>query len=227
MADGVMNRFGKWLLPSQTDGCMPRNMLLATAFCLWGYLFVYGFAHFNIGYKPAYKIPGGIFLILSFILSALYLHQYFRRRSMTYWGSGLALLLAVAPLHLTLSTGDPDICHASTAKWIVLALAFTGGPLLLFGLFHLVERGAEAQRTSNANANTDADADVNVNQLTLSLLFLLVFHLTGGDASKTDAHAAEVRWVDKEELKNFTLLLILFLSLFIFGRQFIVKCWSS
>lgn len=201
---------------------MPHNMLLATGSCVWGFLFAYGFAYFDIGFKAAYKLSGGIFLIISFLLSALYLHQYFRRRSMTYWGGGLALILAVLPLLLTLNASGSDVCHESAAKWIVIIFAFAAGPLLLYGLFHLVEHKIEGRKASAESAT----ADVNVNHLILSLLLPLVFHLIGDEVKQTGDRAGSTQGVDKEELKNFTLLLTLYLSLYIFGRRFILQCWS-
>lgn len=201
---------------------MPHNMLLATCSCAWGFLCAYGFAYFDIGFKAAYKIFGGIFLVISFLLSVLYLHQYFRRRSMTYWGSGLALILAVLPLLLTLSASSSGVCHESAAKWTVLAFAFAAGPLLLYGLFHLVEHRTEGQKVSGESATADAD----VNHLILSLLLLLVFHLIGDEKTQAGNKAESTQGMDKEELKNFTLLLTLYLSLYIFGRRFILQCWS-
>jgi hypothetical protein len=197
-------------------------MLLATASCLWGFLFVYGFAHFGIGFKGVYKIPGAIFLLLSFALSALYLHQYFRSRSMTYWGGGLALLLAVLPLSLSLSASDPVICHESAAKWVILASTFAGGPLLIYGLFHLVEYKTQEQKLPRESTQ----GEVNVNDLLVALATLLVFQLIEDKGTQTGEAAGAAQGIDKEELKNFTLLLTLFLSLLILGRQFVQECWS-
>lgn len=222
MGKGGLTALGKRLFPPGGDGCQPHHMLLATGCFLWGCIFVYGFAHFGVGIKPVYKSLGAVFLILSVALSAAYLHRHFRDRSMTYWGGGLALLLAALPLGLSLNAGGDAVCHRSTAVLMVLLFAFTGGPLLIYGLFHRVERNPREQQAPPETTQTEAGAGDSLE----SLVKLLLLQLAEDSRVRTDDAADEGQGLDKEELKNFTLLLTLFLSLFVFGRQLIAECWS-
>lgn len=208
------------LFPTVKEGLQPGNMTLAIGGFLLGLLLVYGFAYFGIGLQGLFKPVGGTIIVLSFILIASYLGRYFNDQLLTHCGGGLSLLLVALRLYLALSISESQICHVPISKWAVLILSFAGALLLLYGLFRLLDKKPSEGSTSAAQPRQD-DQVGNF----IWLLMALLVHLMESNNLLGAKSEPEKQSVDKEEIKNLTLILAGFLSLFIFVNQFILKCW--
>jgi hypothetical protein len=115
-----------------------RVSIFAALSLLAGLLVAYGFANLNVGYPSLNHLFVGIALLSCCGFTGLSLYTNYPRVPLTYWGSGFALLLSILPVYVALKSGD-FVCHISTAKFVILSLAFAGACLVLLGFGHSLE----------------------------------------------------------------------------------------
>lgn len=166
-----MANFDSWV----SDNLIRAGSLAGFSLLL-GLFVVYGLADFNIGYPALRTLIGSASLLFSCLVTLLLLSGKYYFLPMTFWGSGLAVLLSVSPLYLALKS-QTFVCHLTTAKWVILMMGFLGACLLLFGIVKRLETIKPDQASAGQAKSTEGWSIAELKCLALLVMFFLALFL--------------------------------------------------